>query len=304
VSETLAAREWRDRQRRHEERVDGWLLPHLERRQRGETHPVEDFLFTYYSHRPSALRRWHPGIGVTLTGAEVGELAGRPGYVVEAEAAYVDPALVVERADRTRWVRDLLAATSSRPPQLGCFGLHEWAMVYQQGADDLRHSAYPLRLGPAGTDEVVESHRIACTHFDAFRFFTGPARPRNALQPTREDQQRNEQPGCLHAAMDLYKWSYKLTPLVPSELVADCFALAREVRYVDMQAAPYDLSTLGVEPIRIETQEGKARYIERQRDFAERGGVLRQRLVDVCDAALQHRAEPASSSRARARVEA
>ena len=30
--------------------------------------------------------------------------------------------------------------------------------------------------------------------------------------------------------MDLYKWAYKLSPLVPSELVADCFELAREIR--------------------------------------------------------------------------
>ena len=76
-------------------------------------------------------------------------------------------------------VRGLLAATAGRTPTLGCFGLHEWAMVYRH-ADETRHD-WPLRLGRAGTDEVVESHRIACSHFDAFRFFTDTARPLNTL---------------------------------------------------------------------------------------------------------------------------
>ncbi|GAB3172293.1 hypothetical protein FHX75_15199 [Micromonospora palomenae] len=38
--------------------------------------------------------------------------------------------------------------------------------------------------------------------------------------------------------MDLYKWSYKLLPLVASELVADCLALAREIRALGMRASP------------------------------------------------------------------
>ena len=45
-----------------------------------------------------------------------------------------------------------------------------------------------------------------------------------------------EQPGCLHAGMDLYKHAYRLTPLVASELVADCFELARDIRVLDMRA--------------------------------------------------------------------
>ena len=50
-------------------------------------------------------------------------------------------------------------------------------MVYRLGEDETRHADWPLRLGPDGTDAVVESHRIACSHFDAFRFFTEPAAP-------------------------------------------------------------------------------------------------------------------------------
>src|SRR4051812_46259883 len=169
----LAATEWRDARAEHEERVDRWIAPHLVRRRRGVAHPVEDFLFTYYSYRPAALRRWHPGLGVELEG-DVAGFAARRGYAVRGGRATVEPRLAVDLADRITWIRDLLAATSSRPAMLGCFGLHEWAMVYRQPPDDVRHASYPLRLGAAATDDVVESHRITCTHFDAFRFFTEP----------------------------------------------------------------------------------------------------------------------------------
>ena len=210
--------------------------------------------------------------------------------VVETPAG---PAVALDRAaflDRrgpaVRHVRDLLAATASRPAALGCFGLHEWAMVYRQPDEARRHAAWPLRLGQDGTDAVVEAHRIRCTHHDAFRFFTLQARPRNALQPTREDQVALEQPGCLHATMDLYKWAYKLGPAVPGELLLDCFALARDVRALDMQASPYDLAALGYRPVPIETPEGKAEYAAAQRGFADRAAPLRARLVELCDGLL------------------
>ena len=140
--------------------------------------------------------------------------------------------------------------------------------------DATRHD-WPLRLGGSGTDEVVESHRIACSHFDAFRFFTDSARPLNTLQPGRDDRPAFEQPGCLHAGMDLYKHAFRLTPLIPSELVADCFELAWDIRELDMRASPYDFSELGFEPVRIETPAGKQEYVAAQRTFAERGAPLR-----------------------------
>jgi hypothetical protein len=133
---------------------------------------------------------------------------------------------------------------------------------------------------------VVEERGVKCSHFDAFRFFTAPARPLNLLQPTRETQRENEQPGCLHANMDLYKWSYKLSPLTSSELVADCFALARDIRTLDMRASPYDLADLGYPPVRIETADGRAEYAAAQRAFAKRAEPLRARLIALTDAIL------------------
>ena len=52
-----------------------------------------------------------------------------------------------------------------------------------------------------------------------------------------------------------------------------------------MQASPYDLSSYGLPPVPIETAEGKAVYVARQRSLAERAARLRTRLVEVCDSA-------------------
>ncbi|GAA2707629.1 3-methyladenine DNA glycosylase [Micromonospora olivasterospora] len=274
----LDVADWRARRRAHEERVDAWLAPHLARRRAGAKHPVEDFLFTYYSHRPAQLRRWHPGAGVVLRGADPAEF-GRD-YRATAAGLTLDTAAVrARRAESVGWIRTLLAATAGRPAHLGCFGMHEWAMVYRQTQEEVRHNAWPLRLSPAGTAAVVEERGVRCSHFDAYRFFTAPARPLNQLTPTRERQHELEQPGCLHANMDLYRWAYKLSPLVPSELVADAFALAREIRTLDMRASPYDLAALGYPPVRVETPEGRAEYAAAQRGFAERAGTLRARLL-------------------------
>jgi hypothetical protein len=193
-------------------------------------------------------------------------------------AAYLEA-----RAATVGFVRRLVSATRSRPAQLGCFGLHEWAMVYRQSPDEVRHASWPLRLGAAGTDDVVDGLQIRCTHFDAFRFYTPAARSLNLLQPTRDDQVALEQPGCLHAGMDLYKWCMKLAPAVPSAVVLDGFELAREIRELDMRASPYDLTALGYEPVPIETPAGKAVYAAAQRGFSARGQVLRQRLLDAVE---------------------
>ncbi|RZU73897.1 hypothetical protein EV384_2327 [Micromonospora kangleipakensis] len=274
--------DWQARRRAHEQRVDAWLAPHLARRRTGVKHPVEDFLFTYYSHRPAQLRRWHPGAGVVLRGADQVEF-GRD-YRATAAGLTLDTDRVrARRAESVDWIRTLLGATAGRPAHLGCFGMHEWAMVYRQTQDEVRHNAWPLRLSPAATAAVVEERGVRCSHFDAYRFFTAPARPLNLLTPTRESQHALEQPGCLHANMDLYKWAYKLSPLVPSELVAECFALAREIRTLDMRASPYDLADLGYPPVRVETPEGRAEYAAAQRGFAERAGTLRARLLAALD---------------------
>ncbi|MGA4788753.1 3-methyladenine DNA glycosylase [Nocardia sp. AB354] len=282
----LPPTQWRNRAQAHRDRVDEMVGPYLRQRADGRKHPVIDFLFTYYGHKPAQLRRWHPGFGVALADAE--EYAQRRGYHrVETAAGPVhtaDPAFLDRRRDTVEFVTALLAATAARPAQLSCFGLHEWAMVYR--SDDVRHRQVPLRLGRAGTDAVVDSMSLRCTHFDAFRFFTPEAAPRNIEQLTRDVQIRREQPGCLHAGMDLYKWAFKLVPLIDSDLLLDCFALACAAREIDMRASPYDLTDYGYRPIAIETPGGRAEYVRAQSELARRAEPLRTELLGRCRALL------------------
>ncbi len=291
----LQPAQWMQRQQAHEQRVGRYADPYLQRRSAGLKHPVEDFLFTYYSQKPGQLRRWHPGAGVVLAGQQAQDRLGWkhyrmaddgerraaglpddcPGVVFDAES------FCTARREAIDFTRIILGRTAARPAQFGCFGLHEWAMVYQQESNQVRHDYLSLRLGPAGTDEVVEKSRIRCTHFDAYRFYTPQAAPLNELEPTRENQRDLEQPGCLHANMDLYKWAYKLGPALPSELVMDCFELSWQIRTMDMKASPYDLADWGYPPIAIETAAGKSEYVAQQRHFSTRSARLRTQLLDA-----------------------
>lgn len=285
---------------------------HLDRRLRHERHPVEDFLWTYYSVKPSELAKWHPGAGVQLAEAPdratwkyYRAVGTDPVSVGNADrgvgAAEVDvDAFFARRGGTVDYVERLLSETVSRPPRFGCFGLHEWAMVYRMTPEQLRHTSLPLRIGHAATDHVVETHSIGCSHFDAYRFFTPDAAPLNTMRPTRETQLETEQSGCLHAGMDVYKWTAKLGPIVPGEVLLDAFVLARDIREVDMRASPYDVSAFTgadgrvLTAVAIETPEGKREYAHLQRGFAERGDALRRRVLDAIAAARAAAASDAS----------
>ena len=294
LTTTLPPVTWMPLARAHAERADAMTAGHRARRATGERHAIEDFLYDYYGTRPAHLRRWHPGVGTGLV-----PLRGSPEHASwkwyrtypDGVATLDTEAYMQARGESVRYIHGLLTATASRPVFSGCFGLHEWAMVYRQ--PERRHPL-PLRLGQAGTDRVVESHPIRCTHFDAFRFFTPEAVGLNRLQPTRATQVDLDQPGCLHAAMDCHKWAGKLGPAVPGALALDCFALAADIRLLDMQASPYDLSSYGQPAVKIETPEGKAEYIARQREFARRAAALRARLIRVCDELLGPQAAAAN----------
>ncbi|TSE01414.1 3-methyladenine DNA glycosylase [Skermania sp. ID1734] len=275
----LPRAEWTARGDQHRERVHRLLGGYSSSAQK---HPVIDFLFTYYSYRPTQLLRWHPGYGIVLADAD--EYAGRRGYHRVDDGFTVDPAFVAKRRETIEYIAALLTATAQRPAHLACFGLHEWAMVYR--STEIRHRNVELRLGRAGTDAVVESMPLRCTHYDAYRFFTPDAAPLNAQPLTRADQVRREQPGCLHASMDLYKWCYKLAPMVESSLTVDCFELALQARALDMRASPYDLSELGYEPVRIETAPGRAQYVREQSAISGRARALRDTLLTRCRALL------------------
>lgn len=285
--QTLRESTWHARRSAHEERVRPWVEPRLRRMSLKQRHPVDDFLFEYYSYRPGQLMLWHPGLGTAVTGESAQAFLQQKYYIETTDGITVDPASWPERRQSfPRWLRALLRNTQTRPAVFGCFGLHEWAMVYR--SDDVRYENYPLRLPPEEIARTVDSLSLRCTHFDAFRFFTPAARPLNKIQPTRPDIPGLEQGGCLHANMDLYKWAFKLLPFSSSELVADTFELAREVRELDMRASPYDLSSLGYVAVPLETVEGRTEYERLQRDFARRAEPLRERLLALSEQIIAH----------------
>ncbi|ADT99328.1 hypothetical protein [Mycolicibacterium gilvum] len=276
------SRPWQHLAAAHRDRADDLLAPHVARRQTGQTHPVFDFLFTYYSLKPRRLRVWHPGYGTVLTGPGSERYLDGAGYVQTDAGVTVGREYLAARMDTVTFIAGLLGATAARRPRFDCFGLHEWAMVYR--TPTVRHARVPLRLGGAGTDAVVESMPLRCSHFDAYRFFTPAAAERNAHRLTRQEQVTTEQPGCVHAGMDLYKWAFKLGPLIESGLVLDCFELAADARVLDMRASPYDLRAYGFEPIAVETADGRREYARAQEQISERAAPLRTRLIDRCRA--------------------
>lgn len=277
--ETLQRAEWESRRAAHEARVDELLAAHRWRSSRAIKHPVEDFLFEYYSFRPYQLRRWHPGHGVVLADADA--WLEERGYVPADGGVRLDSAALLATRGRTvRQAYALLRAIRDRRPSFGCFGMHEWAMVDGLEAGETRHPQLGLRLPPAKISAALRDVGVRCTHVDAYRFFTPSAKPLNHVTPTRDNQVELDQPGCLHVGMDLYRTAYKLAPLIESELVVDCFEHARRIRVLDMRASPYDVSSLGLTPVAVDTPEGRAEYATAQRELADAGVPLRARLLD------------------------
>lgn len=274
----LTRREWEDLRKTYLKQVTPFVERRRERRSRGRKHPVEDFIWEYYSLRGGRLLAWHPGAGVVLEDADEDAFPASDGYGEVEEGRTLRVAEVLKkRSSGVQWILNLQRTLASRPPVFSCLGLHEWAMVYEER--DIRHTQLPLRLSHAETRRVVETLPVRCTHFDAFRFFSPSAKPFNASSLTAESRISHEQPGCIHANMDLFKWCMKLQPLLPSTLTARCFALACDAREVDMRASPYALGEFGGAPIRIETPAGRAEYLREQQNIAEQAVPLRREMI-------------------------
>ncbi len=268
---------WKAREAAHRARVVLLAEGFLERRAIGVKHPVWDFLFTYYNFAPGKLMTWVPGI------TDCGFWVADCGLENEKdEVSYEWPELQPRDVKQAEWIAQLCGNVLSKPARFACHGLHEWAMVYRQSAEELRHQAHGLRLRPEELAAFVESQTICCSHYDAFRFFTAEANPRNTLQPTLETRQEMEQGGCLHTNMDLYKWAYKLWPWIGSDLVADAFEVTVAGRFMDMRASPYDLEALGFTPIRIETEEGREEYRREQQRITALADPVRVKLREAC----------------------
>lgn len=280
---SLTTAEWRNRQATHRAQAEKHTIPARKRRDQGLPHPVLDFLFVYYPFPFSLLENWHPGVGVVMEwdSPTLPESFTTRHHRLTPDGFTADPGKLTEKErQRLVWVRELLVATRDRPPNFACHGMHEWAMVYR-GRQVRHEKTLSLRLPQADIDSLVESRPICCSHHDAFRFFADEARAFNRMQPNLENRVLMEQPGCLHANMDLYKWAAKAMPWVGSGLLLDCFELAVDLRDLDMRASPYDLAAWGREPVPIETPAGRAIYEHEQKQLAAKASPLRDALIAV-----------------------
>lgn len=273
----LAPGEWQQQKASHEQAIGELIDPYLQRRSEQQKDPVMDFLFEYYAFRPSHLRRWSPGPGVLLVDGNIHDWQFKAMSTQHNDCFLDITHFSPDRISSLKWILEVLQNSASRRPSFGCFGMHEWAMVYK--ADNIRHQYLSLRMDTDELAAFVESRPLACTHFDAFRFFTDEAKPQNKFELNRKKFHTMEQPGCLHTNMDLYKWAFKMYPWISSHTIRRAFEQAVETRIVDMKASPYDLRHRGLDPIKIETESGRREYVKKQHTIFEKAKPIRQQLI-------------------------
>jgi len=138
-------------------------------------------------------------------------------------------------------------------------------------------------------NEMIEKFPLRCTHYDAWRFFHEEAQTRNAISSmTRYSQVDYDQPACIHANMDLFKYAYQLYPLVSSDVLLQAVTVAILARKIDIRASPYNVSHItGCEhTLAVETSEGRREYIQEQEALYALGMPLRQHLLTLYDQAF------------------
>jgi len=284
INRRLKAEEWQAQRARHKAEVGELIDDYLEQRSHQKKNPVLDFLFEYYAFRPSHLKSWSPGFGTLLKGASGDEWRFDEMETLDSDRYLDADRFPEDRISALRWILDVLRQSADRKPSFGCFGMHEWAMVYK--AKRIRHDYLSLRMDMDELAEFVESRPLVCTHFDAFRFFTPEAKPQNKFELNRENFAEMEQPGCLHTNMDLYKWAFKMYPWISSDTIREAFRLAVRTRVIDMKASPYDLRERGLEPIKIETEEGRREYMQQQKAIYETSQPIRKQLISEYETLL------------------
>lgn len=274
----------------HKAQAEKWTLPYRQRSAQGKMHAVHDFLFIYYRNPPSQLEAWHPGPGYILQTKGPEERFSAKHYSEVKDGISLDLTKIDDATrHRMEMALALCRAVDQRPPRFGCFGMHEWAMVYRGNAEgEVRHrEKLPLRVPQETIDAFIRSRPMNCSHFDAFRFFTPSAKSFNRIQPDKQTRLENEQSGCLHSNMDLYKLARQCMPWIGSPILWQCFQLATEARILDMEASPYDCQSLGLGSVPVETEAGRRLYEDRQRALTDRAQPIRTSLIEILQLVLQ-----------------
>ena len=272
---------------------------------------IYNFLHTYYRFSTNTLMLYSVGqsLPFQLNDEEEDLKLLHPTFLRRRGTSYVYE-MVPGELPRARLAeliryREVLRGTINNSPKFNCFGLHEWAMLYSGGegsAPRERHQKHAsLRVSQAVVDDVVEGSSLKCTHFDAFRFFHSNAQPMNSPSPlTRQNQALNEQAGCIHSHMDLFKYAYTLYPLVSSDILQRALYLALRARTMDMAASPYEVSALVDEANKVcapeervrsfyavESAEGRKLYMTEQERLWAASKPVREDIFKVYECALQ-----------------
>ncbi|MDP1879586.1 MAG: hypothetical protein Q8K60_01440 [Parachlamydiaceae bacterium] len=289
----LSIEEWTQRANVHAALITPITDSFIQRRSLRKKHPVHDFLFTYYNCSPTKLKQWVPSIQEELQFEDhlesnypwlMGQFFLFNGKNIRINQSFLPTHLF----DLIKFILQLCRNILDKPSRFGCFGLHEWAMVYKSSKEEIRHQDNPLRIEPNEIEKFVKSQSLCCSHYDAFRFFTPEAAPLNTIKPSLHSRLHMEQGGCVHANMDLYKWSTKLWPWIGSDFIRKTFFHALEGRELDMRASPYDLKDYGYIPILIETESGRKQYQEEQQLYAGKAQILRNDLLNFCENFLEN----------------
>ena len=278
--------EWRARALRHRERVVELLGCEPAEAAQRRKDPRLNFIFQYYyGFKPRDLVAWSPGLGVDLAtgGPEDSQWLYRKFWRTEDGTHKLSLQAKASQVAALRRTSEILETKAH--PVWNCYGLHEWAMLYG-GAD--RKQDLPLRISRSLLDEVVATPgALRCTHFDAFRFFAEDAKPMNQLQTLGRATHAAEQPACVHYNMDLFKFALRVTPFIPSELLADALDVALTARTLDLRASPYDLSSLrdstnfDLDPVPVETSQGRKLYTDLQADILRKATPVRRQLAQA-----------------------
>ena len=258
--------------------------------QRGEAHPVWDFLFSYYSLRPRQLRRWHPGYGVALGGASARPLPGpRRLRHARRDGGRHPRASAGSRADTVAFIADLLRATaaSARPTEL------LRAARVGDGLPDAPTSATSrFRCGWAPRAPTRWSSRCRCAAATSTPTGSSPSPPRAA-------QRRAAEPAVAgrHRTAGVRARQHGSVQVVlqtrPAGGVGAADGLPRprrrcpRARHACQPVRPG--RTTDFAPIAIETPAGRTEYVRRQQDVADRAAPLRAALLSRCDAAARPR---------------
>lgn len=120
-------------------------------------------------------------------------------------------------------------------------------------------------------------------HIDHIPMSSQMPSPRHANKAilSRECQPQFEQPACIHANMDLFKYAYTLYPLIPSSLLQQALILAIKARKIDMLASPYDVSAyLDIDDVlKVESLGGRKGYVIKQVELMNEAMLIRKELL-------------------------